>query len=177
MLFASMFFGPSFAVAQAVAPVPMRAVSASVLLFIQTIIGMTAGPFLVGVISDLLAPSTGKLSLAYFALGPDSRNQADNYLLHYYGWLGPDLQIAFVHAPFDIIIGQANPNAVSMLPGLVRPLSRGYVALQSADPMVKPLINPNYLSMQSDLDRLVKTIEIGRDIFSAGAFKEWLTGK
>ncbi len=29
-----------------------------------------------------------KLSLAYFALGPDARNQADNYLLHYYGWLG-----------------------------------------------------------------------------------------
>jgi alkanesulfonate monooxygenase SsuD/methylene tetrahydromethanopterin reductase-like flavin-dependent oxidoreductase (luciferase family) len=29
-----------------------------------------------------------KLALAYFALGPDARNQADNYLLHYYGWLG-----------------------------------------------------------------------------------------
>jgi len=29
-----------------------------------------------------------KLSLAYFALGPDARNEADNYLLHYYGWLG-----------------------------------------------------------------------------------------
>jgi alkanesulfonate monooxygenase SsuD/methylene tetrahydromethanopterin reductase-like flavin-dependent oxidoreductase (luciferase family) len=29
-----------------------------------------------------------KLSLAYFALGPEARNQADNYLLHYYHWLG-----------------------------------------------------------------------------------------
>src|SRR6201986_1877300 len=29
-----------------------------------------------------------KLSLAYFALGPDARNQADNYLLRYYDWLG-----------------------------------------------------------------------------------------
>jgi alkanesulfonate monooxygenase SsuD/methylene tetrahydromethanopterin reductase-like flavin-dependent oxidoreductase (luciferase family) len=29
-----------------------------------------------------------KLSLAYFALGRDARNQADNYLLHYYDWLG-----------------------------------------------------------------------------------------
>jgi alkanesulfonate monooxygenase SsuD/methylene tetrahydromethanopterin reductase-like flavin-dependent oxidoreductase (luciferase family) len=29
-----------------------------------------------------------KLSLAYFALGPDARTQADNTLLHYYGWLG-----------------------------------------------------------------------------------------
>jgi alkanesulfonate monooxygenase SsuD/methylene tetrahydromethanopterin reductase-like flavin-dependent oxidoreductase (luciferase family) len=29
-----------------------------------------------------------KLSLAYFALGPDARTQADAYLLHYYGFLG-----------------------------------------------------------------------------------------
>jgi alkanesulfonate monooxygenase SsuD/methylene tetrahydromethanopterin reductase-like flavin-dependent oxidoreductase (luciferase family) len=29
-----------------------------------------------------------KLTLAYFALGPDARDQADGYLHHYYGWLG-----------------------------------------------------------------------------------------
>jgi len=29
-----------------------------------------------------------KLSLAYFALGPNARDQADNYLLHYYAWTG-----------------------------------------------------------------------------------------
>jgi alkanesulfonate monooxygenase SsuD/methylene tetrahydromethanopterin reductase-like flavin-dependent oxidoreductase (luciferase family) len=29
-----------------------------------------------------------KLSLAYFALGPRAREQADSYMRHYYGWLG-----------------------------------------------------------------------------------------
>jgi hypothetical protein len=29
-----------------------------------------------------------KLSLAYFALGSSARAEADNYLLHYYDWLG-----------------------------------------------------------------------------------------
>jgi alkanesulfonate monooxygenase SsuD/methylene tetrahydromethanopterin reductase-like flavin-dependent oxidoreductase (luciferase family) len=29
-----------------------------------------------------------KLSLAYFALGPGAREQADRYMKHYYGWLG-----------------------------------------------------------------------------------------
>ncbi len=29
-----------------------------------------------------------KLSLAYFALGPSAREQADSYLKHYYAWLG-----------------------------------------------------------------------------------------
>ncbi|HVY65039.1 MAG TPA: MFS transporter [Gammaproteobacteria bacterium] len=59
-LLASMFFGPSFAVAQAVATVRMRAVSASVLLFIQTIIGMTLGPAIVGRLSDVLEPTFGQ---------------------------------------------------------------------------------------------------------------------
>jgi choline dehydrogenase len=93
------------------------------------------------------------------------------------GWVGPDLQMAFVHVPFDIIIGQNNPNAVSMLPGNVRPLSRGWVRLASGDPLEKPLVNPNYLGVQSDVDRLVKTIEIGREIFHAKAFSDWVTGK
>jgi MFS family permease len=65
VVLASMFFGPSFAVAQTVATVRMRAVSTSVLLFIQTIIGLTAGPFLVGLISDLLADSRGIHSLRW----------------------------------------------------------------------------------------------------------------
>jgi alkanesulfonate monooxygenase SsuD/methylene tetrahydromethanopterin reductase-like flavin-dependent oxidoreductase (luciferase family) len=29
-----------------------------------------------------------KLTLAYYALGPEARSQADSYLLHYYAWLG-----------------------------------------------------------------------------------------
>jgi MFS family permease len=62
---ASMFFGPSFAVAQSVATVRMRAMSASVLLFIQTIIGLTAGPYVVGLISVYLTPTRGQHALAY----------------------------------------------------------------------------------------------------------------
>jgi MFS family permease len=65
VVLASFFFGPSFAVAQSVATVRMRAVSTSVLLFIQTIIGLTIGPFLVGLISDHLAPTAGSDSLRY----------------------------------------------------------------------------------------------------------------
>ncbi len=57
---ASMFFGPSFAVAQSVATVRMRAVSASVLLFIQTIIGLTLGPAIIGKVADLLQPIVGQ---------------------------------------------------------------------------------------------------------------------
>jgi len=93
------------------------------------------------------------------------------------GWIGPDLQIAFVHVPFDIIIGQNNPNAVSILPGVVRPTARGWIRLASSDPLEKPLIHTNYLGTQSDFDRLVQGVKLARDIFNTQAFAEWTTGR
>lgn len=65
VVLASMFFGPSFAVAQSIATVRMRAVSTSVLLFIQTIIGLSIGPFLVGLLSDYFEPTRGIHSLRW----------------------------------------------------------------------------------------------------------------
>jgi len=65
VVLASMFFGPSFAVAQSIATVRMRAVSTSVLLFIQTMIGLSLGPFFVGLLSDYFEPTAGTSSLRY----------------------------------------------------------------------------------------------------------------
>jgi len=65
VVLASMFFGPSFAVAQSVATVRMRSVSTSVLLFIQTIIGLTIGPLVVGILSDVFQPTRGLDSLRW----------------------------------------------------------------------------------------------------------------
>ena len=62
---ASFFFGPSFAMAQSLATLRMRAISTSLMLFIQTLIGLGLGPFFVGVISDHLNPTVGNQSLAY----------------------------------------------------------------------------------------------------------------
>lgn len=90
------------------------------------------------------------------------------------GYVGPDLQIAFVHAPFDIIVGQGHPNAVSILPGVVRPFSRGWVRLAGSDPLAKPLVNPNYLGVRADAERLLQALKLSREIFAAGAFKDWI---
>jgi len=90
------------------------------------------------------------------------------------GWPVPDLQIGFVHVPFNIIIGQGHPNSVSILPGVVRPLSRGWIRLASADPLEKPLVNPNYLGARSDLERLAQAVEIAREIFATKAFSGWM---
>lgn len=64
-ILASVFFGPSFAMTQALVTVRMRAMAASVLLFVQTIVGLTLGPYLTGVVSDHLKATSGSESLAY----------------------------------------------------------------------------------------------------------------
>jgi choline dehydrogenase len=90
------------------------------------------------------------------------------------GLIAPDLQLAFVHVPFDIIVGQSHPNAVSILPGVVRPNSRGWVRLAGPDPFQKPLVNPNYFGDSSDLTRLVQAVELSRELFATSAFKSVL---
>jgi len=65
VFFASFFFGPSFAMAQALAPPNRRAVSASVLLFIQTMIGLGLGPSIVGLIADAFKAPFGEAALRY----------------------------------------------------------------------------------------------------------------
>jgi choline dehydrogenase len=90
------------------------------------------------------------------------------------GWVAPDLQLAFVHVPFDIIIGQSHPNAFSILPGVIRPLSRGWVRLAARDPLVKPAVNPNYLAVESDVERLAQAVALARRIFATRAFSSWV---
>lgn len=65
LILGSMFFGPSFAMSQGLAPLRMRALSTSLVLFAQTLIGLGLGPFLVGLISDHLKSTQGSHSLAY----------------------------------------------------------------------------------------------------------------
>jgi MFS family permease len=62
---AAVFFGPSFAMTQALAPLRMRSVATSLLLFVQTIIGLGVGPIMVGRVSDWLMPGYGADSLRY----------------------------------------------------------------------------------------------------------------
>jgi choline dehydrogenase len=90
------------------------------------------------------------------------------------GWPAPDIQMAFV--PFDPAqVTSDNPAPVLiMLPGLVRPLARGWLRLQSPDPLAKPLINPNYLACESDLRRLTDAVRTARRLYATQALRAWV---
>ena len=62
---ASMFFGPSFAVSQTLATLRSRAVATSVLLLVQTFVGLGLGPLVAGQLSDVFKPHIGDDSIRY----------------------------------------------------------------------------------------------------------------
>jgi choline dehydrogenase len=103
--------------------------------------------------------------------------------------LVPDLEICLVHrAPFgesffgnviervqtnqpiESVSQLVDPRIILALPGLVRPLSRGWIRLASADPMANPLINANYGGEPADIDRIVQMVQISREIYQTEAF-------
>lgn len=121
---------------------------------------------------------TGVIAKATQPVPPPNQNMAEACLFCKSdpGFPAPDLQLSFVHVPFDIIIGQNNPNAVTLVVGVTRPLSRGWVRLASDNPLDKPLVNPNYLAERSDLERLVLSVKKAREIFfHTKTFSDWVS--
>jgi choline dehydrogenase len=93
------------------------------------------------------------------------------------GWPGPDLQLAFVHAPSDIVPTLQDWSLAAIITGLVRPLSRGSVRLASPNPQDQALIDANYFSETSDLDRMVEGVHVARGIIATKTMQEATYGE
>jgi MFS family permease len=61
----SMYLGPAIAVSHSLVPASMRALTSAVFFLMINLIGLGFGPLVVGVISDLLAPTLGVESLRW----------------------------------------------------------------------------------------------------------------
>ncbi len=103
-------------------------------------------------------------------------NHADAllYVPHAKPHESPDHLIMCLSLPFvQPAVGALPPPAFTLVPCLMRPLSRGSVRLASADPMAPALIDPNYLSDPGDLESLVAAVTLAREIGAASAFADW----
>jgi predicted MFS family arabinose efflux permease len=65
VVFGAAYLGPTFAVTQALVKLRMRAVAAAILLFIINMIGLGAGPQVVGILSDAFTARVGVDGLRY----------------------------------------------------------------------------------------------------------------
>jgi MFS family permease len=67
-MLASMYVGPMLSMTQALVKLRMRATASAILLFVLNLVGLGAGPLLVGVLNDLLAPRLGAEAIRYSLL-------------------------------------------------------------------------------------------------------------
>jgi choline dehydrogenase-like flavoprotein len=87
----------------------------------------------------------------------------------------PDLELIFAPAPFydEALLVEEPGHGVVFGPILVAPESRGQIALRSADPHAKPVIDPGYLSDPGGVDRaaMMEGLRICARIAEAPAIK------
>ena len=88
--------------------------------------------------------------------------------------LGSDIEISFVRSAIFVGSQDIPENSFTLVPGICRPQSKGSIVLASSDPSASPLIDPNYLSEDVDVQALVRGIEISREIGSSRAFRSWI---
>lgn len=82
----------------------------------------------------------------------------------------PDIQPLFLHLPYPTDGGAAPEHGYTIAPGIVRPRSRGTLRLASSDPSAAPLVDPDILAEDYDLEALVDAIVMCREIGAQDAF-------
>ncbi|MET0698423.1 MAG: GMC family oxidoreductase N-terminal domain-containing protein [Mycobacterium sp.] len=85
---------------------------------------------------------------------------------------GPDMQIVLIHIPFHPphLAGPANGFTFGIA---TVPDARGSIRLRDANPDTPPLIDPNYLGVESDVRRMMHGVSVARDIAASDPFTPW----
>ena len=89
------------------------------------------------------------------------------------GWIGADIEAVCFVRSFEK--GPAAGGFAARV-GLVRPMSRGTIRLRSADPMAPPLLDPRFLSADSDIQRLGNGIREVLEVAATAPLDKWLAG-
>jgi choline dehydrogenase len=85
----------------------------------------------------------------------------------------PDVQPLFVHRA-AIPPGEGElTEGFTLMPGIVRPASRGSLRLASADPDAAPVLDPRYLEAEADLEAMEFAFELCREIGQATSLDGW----
>ena len=83
----------------------------------------------------------------------------------------PDIQLGFTPA-LRTSTGRklTYGHGISMNASILRPKSRGTIGISDADPFSTPVIDPNFFSVEDDLDTKVRAVKFGRQIMGNPAF-------
>lgn len=89
----------------------------------------------------------------------------------------PDLQFHFLcgaGAEAGVPSVRAGASGITLNSYTLRPKSRGSVALRSADPRDKPLIDPNFLAEPDDLRIGIEGVKLSREMFGQPSLRHYI---
>ena len=85
----------------------------------------------------------------------------------------PDLQPLFMALPYYSPGLEGPENAFTLCAGLIRPVSRGEIKLNSANAEDDPYLDPNYLGEQADYDAMYEAVKLCQQLGHTKAMSEW----
>jgi choline dehydrogenase len=86
---------------------------------------------------------------------------------------GPDLQVVLINLPYCSPALAGPPSGFAIGFSAITPQSRGQLRLASPDITVGPLIDPNYLGADRDVDVMAAGLAVARQIGAAQALSGW----
>ena len=116
--------------------------------------------------------------------------QAISFMNTFNGTDYPDMQVSYFHIPHDadvqrVLLSGFDPKIKQFLAEklkhfevgypfteLVQPKSRGYIKLNSSSPQDKPIMHPNYLTDEDDVQAIFRAIKKLLGVLNTKAFKE-----
>jgi len=116
------------------------------------------------------------LQYLLFKKGPLTSNigEAGGFVKTKTDLIAPDLQFHFAPAHFvNHGFTKFNGYGFSLGVTLIQPKSRGYLKINSKDALQPPIIQPNYLSEETDVQVLVKGLKLARKIANASPFDQF----
>ncbi len=111
----------------------------------------------------------------------DGRGMITSNLAEAGGFLKTDPSLPVPDIQLHFVVGKAIDHGRDRSLGhgyschvcLLRPKSRGYLALQSSDPSAPPLIDPKFFDDPDDLNVMVKGFRLTRRILDSPALHQW----
>jgi choline dehydrogenase len=85
----------------------------------------------------------------------------------------PDVMLYPIDVPYALGGHELPENGYTIMATLARPYSRGTIRLASADPTQPPLLDPNYLADERDMETLLAATRIARRVGESSAFAPW----
>jgi len=100
--------------------------------------------------------------------------EAGGYMRTLPGLDRPDIQMTFVVGLKQAVQKLPRVHGIMLMVHLMRPTSRGYLTLRSADPAVAPELHPDFLSQPADVATLMRGVRAARAILAADPLSRYL---